>query len=146
MTTDEIEQGIARRDANRQLDAAIAEKIMGYTDVHSTGGGSWWGKPPEPCEYGTKIPHYTTYTDDALEVAAKLEIGVLPIRVIPSDDDHDTYTIQWVATNSGYHGLEISPSSDWNFIETSLDSEYVAPTAALAICKLALDMATEATD
>jgi hypothetical protein len=57
--------------AGRELDALIAEKIMGYTDIENRapdGGNSWWGNPPAPCEHGTRIPYYSTYMGDAWEV------------------------------------------------------------------------------
>jgi hypothetical protein len=52
--------------AGRDLDARIA-RLMGYTNLKKV-GDSWWGVPPEPCEYGMRVPHYSTYMGDTWRV------------------------------------------------------------------------------
>lgn len=72
--------------AGRDLDARIAQ-MMGYTQLEKRGDG-WWGLPPVPCEYGTKVPHYSTWMPDAWPVFITMLINVGHCEIVGDMEDY----------------------------------------------------------
>jgi hypothetical protein len=66
-------------DAGRELDALIAEKVMGWKVNGHDSYYRWWGSPPgwkEP--QSVEIPHYSTAIAAAWTVVEKLGLWVGP--------------------------------------------------------------------
>jgi hypothetical protein len=56
----------------RELDAQVAGKVMGWTNVMVVGYGDWWGFMPEQEEPGMMIPDYSSELASAWKVVEKL--------------------------------------------------------------------------
>jgi hypothetical protein len=101
-------------DAGRELDALIAEKVMGYDDILMP---DCYGRPPDMVHvehYRHEIPHYSTQIADAWLVVEKLSFEFYMERR-PQED-------YWV--------LFTDAEDEWHVGE--------ADTAPLAICLAAL--------
>ena len=106
---------IALRDKER--DALVAEKCMGWTNIDRTVYGEFWGKHPHRALSSCPISPYSTRMQSAWAIVAK----VFPTQFCLSlgDDGGD-----WVVFPTWH-------SDSW-------DDSSRAPTAPLAICLAAL--------
>lgn len=86
----------------RELDARIAVGLMGWKNI-ATGSVTkdQWGEPPEPSEHGRRVPYYSTYDGDAVEVLNKLADMGCDVDV--SSDDSPK---RWACHIGAYEGLE----------------------------------------
>lgn len=104
-------------DAGRELDALIAEKVMGWTWKEVE--GEQYLYPPRPGD--VNIPHYSTDIAAAWQVVEKLaELGMLT-------------SVCW--GRSGNHGIIASV----DILEGGFNKPIAAHTAPLAICLAALE-------
>lgn len=102
---------------NREIDALVAEKVMGM--LPPEGKRTWWGLPGAHGGYSVP-PHYSTDVSAAWRVVEKLHLSISPMQ-------HDEHTWSWVASDK--HDLN--------------EATYYAvdATPERAICRAALRMA-----
>ncbi len=121
-----------RSKAGRELDALIAEKVMGWTHVHLTAAGHTRGRNPKLKNVQTEgdrrrympqrdtgVPRFSTETGEAWKLVERLGeyFGFAKLEISDfSADDHP----HWMAEVNGKGGA-------------------VAETPALAICLAALE-------
>ena len=119
-------------EAGRELDALIAEKVMGQDTrwlevLHGEHRLVWfkqnWG-------YGDDVPHYSTRIQDAWLVVEKMTgDGFCPALIF---DDNGS----WVMA---FDGIQNLPEDDDPLITSfCIESKMIADTAPLAICLAAL--------
>lgn len=112
-------------DAGRELDALIAEKVMGWTWDESTawspsgGRNSRTGRPDDPWWW---LPHYSTDIAAAWEVFEKIPMTIYAPHASLAAGEYENVD-QWVAEARLPSKESISESAD---------------TAPLAICLAAL--------
>jgi len=113
--------------AGRELDALVAEKVMGLSITT-------WGDPNSPIvgydKFTRDLPHYSTSISAAWEVVEKL-------IMIGSNVGH-TWTMEYdledLAWDVGYKGWDYDTGWSWEMV----DWPVTAPTAPHAICLAAL--------
>lgn len=64
--------------AGRELDAAVAERVMGWSNVHYNGrtdrvSYKWMGIPPDGRSYNTEVRYFSTDIAAAMEVLNKAD-------------------------------------------------------------------------
>lgn len=123
-------------EAGRELDALVAEKVMGYEVFRSDHAeyvqGRDWADPGEPLYYpdgierqAATVPEYSTDIAAAWPIAQKLGLALVP----QSDGDG----FRWLATD--VHAVNYSNVIT---VEPKDGTEYSADTAPHAICLAAL--------
>jgi len=105
----------------RELDALVAERVMGWRDIQFRNAtGEWAGYPPDSSGYQT-IPYYSTDLAASWEVASYLSTR--------------GYTVDVDNWEGGAASVRL---------RTPVDGEqgFVGPTPAVAMCRAALAVAT----
>lgn len=104
--------------AGRELDAMVAEKVMGWRAV-----GGHKGVPSDPqCTVHVEVPRYSTLISCAWEVVEKLQETSILEHLEQRDGDEGKYVVQFCA----------KPNEAW------WHEHAYADTAPLAICRAAL--------
>lgn len=122
---------------NREIDALVAEKVMGFDLVHSDLGSFWTPMISHPFSIGGKpagtmpaeLPHYSTNIADAFRVVEKV-----------AEYDRLGFRIEHLCENSGEKWIARFPTTSVPDCE-EMDpdaNEAEADTAPLAICLAAL--------
>jgi hypothetical protein len=157
MTRDEI----LNMPAGREMDALVAEKVMGWKDVIM--GRDDYGGEPVPREYNPRpeyqdeyviFKHVLNYSTDiaaAWQVVEKVDLMIIPIAVYSSAAAWDEPKILpiktwWAALRTFSDPSIFLPieeyDKEWkgwvNLIDQSITLDMVAETAPLAICRAAL--------
>ena len=114
--------------AGRELDALIAEKVMGL-DVHNK-VNIFYNRPKNQKHGWQNIPHYSTKIADAWLVVEKLaNEGFCPALIY---DDDGSWTM-------AFDGIQNLPEDDEPLITSfCIEAKMIADTAPLAICLAAL--------
>lgn len=115
-------------NAGRELDALVAEKVMGLGCIHpdavrAEGGGGWivWGRVPagDCAPIGTRFPAYST------DIGAAWEVVVRMAELFPQRD----FLLVRMHENAWWEA---------QFTDDANLAEQAEPTAPLAICLAAL--------
>jgi len=125
-------------EAGREMDALIAEKVIGLHVEWRSGVPMWVGKdlPGSPYVlgdglYGHTIDNYSTEIRDAWKVLEKFnEIGL--VVVVGSKRFLDTRNLVWYAL------IGMAKPIDEFDMNANILGEAEAPTAPLAVCRTAL--------
>jgi hypothetical protein len=118
--------------AGREMDALVAEKVMGWIGIEGKHGHPLEKGPFKDCDCPShsyqrqEIPHYSSDIAAAWEVAEKLGLAIIP--------QSSKNGFRWLACDVkliSYKGdrIEVFPVDD---------TEYSCDTAPLAICRAAL--------
>lgn len=103
-------------EAGRELDALVAEKVMGWSQSEFGHATLYLTPPGQPRDVVRATPHYSTDIADAWMVVEKLNRPDMTLRV-----EWDSNRRAWVA---------------WR---ADMDTIYPAATAPLAICRFAVE-------
>lgn len=121
------------RQAGRELDAEIAEKVMGWTNVHKR-GGIWWGAFPGLVEaegegVTTFVPHFSWLIESAWLVVEAMRAKGHSIN-IECDDSGFVVRVRI-----------FTPDPEWDgggYFSSDKEASVCRDSAPLAICLAAL--------
>lgn len=116
----------------RELDALIAEKVMGWIPYEPERAFAYpgWHTPDGEFLNIARLPPYSTDITAAWEVVDKLKLAVVPID-----------ETKWWAGKMGDHGHDEDPLTSDTWVEQAMrDGKHgrIADTAPHAICLAAL--------
>lgn len=130
-------------NAGRELDALVAEKVIGWTNLRFIGERLLGEIDGEPSE---KVPFYSIDLDAAWEIAEKMGLSLIPVRWFKNydawnhgSDEHDATWWGAISYESAMPAEDRPPLADYvDSPEETLRRSDVWPTAPLAICHAAL--------